>query len=90
MEEDDKIKVMSPPEAGTAQIPVHTIVMPFTPLQKCTCNDNEGCTEICDRGMTFWEVAIEEARSLPASSRGNVLDWVLLRIKELQITPKHL
>ena len=59
-------------------------------LKRCTCGENEGCTDTCDRGMTFWEVAIYEARSLPPSSREQTLDWVLTRIEELKLTPRNL
>jgi hypothetical protein len=58
-------------------------------LKKCTCIENEGCTSECDRDMKFWEIAIHEARSLPPSSRDQTLDWVLKRIKEIQLTPSN-
>ncbi len=56
-------------------------------MKKCTCGENEGCTDYCNKGMTFWEQAIKEARDLPPSSRDNTLDWVLKRIHEIRVTP---
>ena len=59
----------------------------MTELKPCTCAVNEGCSDECDRGTTFWEKAISEARELKPSSRGNVLDYVENRCRELRPRP---
>jgi hypothetical protein len=59
-------------------------------MKKCTCGKNEGCTDKCNRGLNYWEIAIEEARTIPPSSRDKTLDWVLARVHELEITPSDL
>jgi len=54
-------------------------------LKRCTCDENAGCTNKCDRGMNNYEKAIYEARSIPPSSREQTLDWILKRVKELNL-----
>lgn len=55
-------------------------------MKHCTCKKGQGCTDTCDRGMNHWEIAIHEARQLPPSTRGQTLDWVLNRARQLQLT----
>jgi hypothetical protein len=53
--------------------------------KKCTCPPNGGCTDNCDREKAFWDVAIDEARTLPPTGRKNTLDWLSRRIRELYL-----
>lgn len=52
-------------------------------VKQCTCDSKSSCTDPCDRDTNTVRLAIEDAKSLPPSSRHLTLEWVLDRAAQL-------